>query len=125
MDPWRAAEEFGHTLGLSGLTLESGHAEVVLETGVRLGLLLCGRDILVHVIHPTPHPDDMLPLRLLQEAEARNLPGFALQVGSRGSGSDFSVIGSVRIPESLMSPEAISRACEQLLKWTDGAGCAR
>jgi len=125
MDPWRATEEFGRTLGLSDLNLESGYAEVVLEAGVRLGLLLCGRDVLVHVVHPAPHPDDMLTLRLLQGAEARDLPGFALQVGSRGSGADFCVIGSVRIPETLMSPDAIAHACEQLLKWADNACCPR
>ena len=121
MDPWRATEEFGRALGLSGLSLESGHAEVVLDSGVRLGLLLCGRDVLVHVVQPAPHPDDLLALRLLQGAEARDLPGFPLQVGTRGSGSDFCVIGAVRIPESLMSADAISLASEQLLRWADNA----
>ncbi len=121
MDPWLAIEEFGRASGLSGLSLDSGHTEVVLESGARLGMLLCGRDVLVHVVQPAPHPNDVLALRLLQGSEARELPGFPLQVGTRGSGSEFCVIGAVRITESLMSPDAISRASEQLLKWADSA----
>jgi type III secretion system chaperone SycN len=119
MDPWRATEEFGREIGLAGLTLDSGQASFELESGVGLGLLLRDRDLLVHVRQPVPHPDASLSLRALQSAEARDRRGFALQVGSRGSGSDFCLVGAVRLIESQLSSESLMKAAEQLLSWAD------
>lgn len=120
MDPWRATEEFGRAMGLAGLSLESGQASLEFESGATLGLLLCERDLLVHVVQPVPHPDESLALRALQGAEARDRPGFALQVGSRGTGSEYCLVGAVRVPESQLSPESLMKAAEQLLSWAEG-----
>ena len=120
MDPWRAADEFGRAMGLPELSLDSGQASFELESGARLGLLLCDRDLLLHVLQPVPHPDASLPLRALQSAEARDRPGFALQVGGRGSGSEYCLVGAVRLLESQLSPESLMKAAEQLLSWAEG-----
>lgn len=120
MDPWRATEEFGRAMGLPVLALESGQASLELESGATLGLLLCDRDLLLHVLQPVPHPDASLSLRALQSAEARDRPGFALQVGGRGTGSEYCMVGAVRLPESQLSPESLMKAAEQLLSWAEG-----
>jgi hypothetical protein len=125
MDAWGAAEEFGRLVGLNGLSFESGEAGFALESGAKFGLLLCGRDILAHVVHPMPHPGDDVPLRMLKGAEARGLPGFALQVGARGSGSEFCVIGAVRVTEAQLSGEALMRAADQLLAWAESVANSR
>ncbi len=125
MDPWRAAEEFGRAVGLTGFTLESGTASFELESGARFGLLLCGRDILAHVVHPMPHPPDGLLLRVLKAAEGRELPGFPLQVGVRGSGSEFCLVGAVRVGEAQMSGDALVRAADQLLAWAESTAVVR
>ena len=119
MDPWRATEEFGRAIGLAGLTLDSGEASFEIESGASLGLLLRDRDILVHVRQPVPHADASLSLRALQSVEARDRHGFVLQVGSRGSGSDFCLIGTVRLLESQLSAESLMKAAEQLLSWAE------
>ena len=120
MDPWRVTEEFGRALGLPELSLDAGQASLELESGARLGLLLCDRDLLVHALQPVPHPDSSLLLRALQSAEARDRPGFPLQVGSRGAGSDFCLVGAVRLVESQLSPELLLKTAEQLLAWAEG-----
>lgn len=125
MDAWGAAEEFGRLVGLNGFSFESGEAGFALESGSKFGLLLCGRDIVAHIVHPMPHPGDDVPLRILQGAEARDLPGFALQVGARGSGSEFCVVGAVRVTEAQLSGEALMRAADQLLAWAEAVANSR
>ncbi len=119
MDPWRATEEFGRAMGLPELSLDSGQASLALDTGATLGLLLCDRDLLIHVVQPIPFADDALLLRTLQAAEARDLPGFALQVGSRGSGSEFCLVGAARLTESQLSPGTAMKTAEQLIAWAE------
>lgn len=119
MDPWRATEEFGRAMGLPELSLESGQASLALDTGATLGLLLCDRDLLIHVVQPIPYADDILLLRALQAAEARDLPGFALQVGSRGSGSEFCLVGAARLTESQLSPGTAMKTAELLIAWAE------
>lgn len=119
MDPWRATEEFGRAIGVPGLSLDSGQASFELESGACLGLLLRDRDLLVHVCQPVPYADASLPLLALQSAEARDRRGFLLQVGSRGAGSDFCLVGAVRLVESQLSPESLMKAAEQLLFWAE------
>jgi type III secretion system chaperone SycN len=119
MDPWRATEEFGRAMGLPNLSLDSGQASLELDTGVTLGLLLCNRDLLIHVVQPIPHPDNALVRKILQSAEARELPGVALQVGSRGSGSEFCLVGAARLTESQLSPDSLMKTAEQLLAWAE------
>ena len=119
MDPWRATEEFGRAMGLPDLSLDSGQASLELDAGVTVGLLLCNRDLLIHVVHPIPHPDDSLARRILQSAEARDMPGVALQVGSRGTGSEFCLVGAARLTESQLSPESLMKTAERLLAWAE------
>ena len=125
MDPWRAAEEFGRLAGLGSFSLESGEASVLLDSGARFGLLRCGRDVLAHVVHPVPHPDEGLALRILKAAEGRELPGFPLQVGARGSGSEFCLVGAVRVGEAQLSGEALMRTADQLLAWAESSAATR
>lgn len=68
---------------------------------------------------PVPYADASLPLLALQSAEARDRRGFLLQVGSRGAGSDFCLVGAVRLVESQLSPESLIKAAEQLLFWAE------
>lgn len=119
MDAWQATEEFGRALGLPGLNLESGQTTLEIEDGATLGLLLCDRDLLVTIVQPVPHPHDSLPIRALQSGEARDLPGFALQVGSRGSGAEFCLVGAVRLTEQQLSATTLISVAERLMAWAD------
>ena len=117
MTPWDAVADFGRSIGLSSLQLEHGSAVLELDDGARLGLVLTDEDLIISLVQSLPHASPRILERALQASEARDLPGFRVQAGSRGQGADFALVAAARLPVATLLPELIAQSSERLIDW--------
>lgn len=118
MNVFDAVTEFGQSLGVGSLALEAGSALLELDSGESIGFVIEDDDLLIHLLTPVPYAGPAVLMRALQASEARALPGFPLQVGARGQGSELSLVAATRLPVAHVLPERLHAACERLIEWS-------
>lgn len=119
-----AVAEFGKQLGIASLSLgRHGNAQLELGSGAVLTVEPVRRgqqdEVLVYLGRLVGHQLPRLNRLALAKAHHSRGGALAVQVASRGQGTDAMLLAVVRLPERGFTPQTLAHAADYLGRWLD------
>ncbi len=116
--------DYGRQYGLSDLGFGShGAAQLVFQSGAVLAVEPVSRgeveEVLVYVSRPVGFSGARLLRRALVKAHFKEAGALDIQVSSRGTGTDLTLLALVRIPVRHFTLQTLDHAHDYLNRWHD------
>lgn len=115
-------EDFGRQLGLSSFGLGThGVAQLRLASGALLAVepVQRGRtdEVLVYFSQPLGFDATRLRQKALEKVHFSHSGPYAVQIATRGEGSQSELVIALRLPDRSFTPQALAHAVDYLDRW--------